>query len=197
ARRHARRPRHDPRSAVRDGRLARPRADDHRHRRDRRRDGRPDRARRSGPLGQPAALAHPRAGPGGDGRGRRHRLRSRRPGRRGRSERGVEKFSGLRAIRAIERGQSAALVLDATTGVTAQDTHVAGYVQEAKKGLVIVVNKWDLIEKDNRTIQEYTAMVRRELNFVDWAPLLFASAVSGQRTGRILELANEVQVERD
>ena len=117
--------------------------------------------------------------------------------RRGRIGQGVEKFSVIRAIRAIERAEVAVLVIDATSGVTAQDTHVAGYVQEAKKGLVIAVNKWDLIEKDNHTTQAYTAIVHRELNFVDWAPILFTSAVSGQRTGRILELVREVQDQRD
>jgi GTP-binding protein len=117
--------------------------------------------------------------------------------RRGRIEQGVEKFSVLRAVRAIERAEVAVLVIDAVDGVTAQDTHVAGYVQEAKKGLVIAVNKWDLIEKSNQTTLDYTAMIQRDLNFVDWAPMVFVSAESGQRTGRILELARDVQAERD
>lgn len=117
--------------------------------------------------------------------------------RRGRIEQGVEKFSVMRAVRAIERAEIAVLVLDATAGVTAQDTHVAGYVQEAKKGLIIAVNKWDLVEKDSRTAQEYTAVIRRDLNFVDWAPLVFISALTGQRAPKVLELAWEVQTERD
>jgi GTP-binding protein len=117
--------------------------------------------------------------------------------RRGRIENGVEKFSVLRAVRAIERAEIAILVLDAVDGVTAQDTHVAGYVQEAKKGLVIAVNKWDLLEKDNSTVPEYTTMIRRDLNFVDWAPLVFISALTGQRAPKILELADAVQAERD
>jgi GTP-binding protein len=117
--------------------------------------------------------------------------------RRGRIEQGVEKFSVLRAVRAIERAEVALLVLDATSGVTAQDTHVAGYVQEAKKGLVIAVNKWDLVEKDNYTVQEYTTEIRRDLNFVDWAPLVFISALTGQRAPRLLELAWEAQASRD
>lgn len=117
--------------------------------------------------------------------------------RRGRIEQGVEKFSVLRAVRAIERAEVALLVLDATSGVTAQDTHVAGYVQEAKKGLVIAVNKWDLVEKDNYTVQEYTTEIRRDLNFVDWAPLVFISAMTGQRAPRLLELAWEAQASRD
>jgi len=117
--------------------------------------------------------------------------------RRGRIEQGVEKFSVLRAVRAVERAEVAILVLDATSGVTAQDTHIAGYVQEAKKGLVIVVNKWDLIEKDNQTTIEYTAQIRRDLNFVDWAPIVFVSAMTGQRAPRILDLAYAAQNERD
>jgi GTPase len=109
--------------------------------------------------------------------------------RRGRIEQGVEKFSVLRAVRAIERAEVAILVIDATAGVTAQDTHIAGYVQEAKKGLVIAVNKWDLVEKDNNTAQDYTAVIHRELNFVDWAPIVFVSALTGQRSPRVLDLA--------
>ena len=117
--------------------------------------------------------------------------------RRGRIEQGVEKFSVIRAVRAIERAEVAILVIDAVDGVTAQDTHVAGYIQEAKKGLIIAVNKWDLLEKDNDTAIEYTAIVRRDLNFVDWAPIVFTSALTGQRAPRLLDLAWEAQAERD
>ncbi|MFN8524505.1 MAG: ribosome biogenesis GTPase Der [Chloroflexota bacterium] len=117
--------------------------------------------------------------------------------RRGRVEQGVEKFSVLRAVRAIERAEVAVLVIDAVEGPTAQDTHVAGYVQEAKKGLLVAVNKWDLIEKDNHTTQEYSRRVRRDLIFVDWAPLVFISALTGQRVTRILEMARAIQTERD
>ena len=117
--------------------------------------------------------------------------------RRGKIGPGVEKFSVLRAVRAIERAQVAVLLIDATDGVTAQDTHVAGYVQEAAKGLIIAVNKWDLVEKDNQTAQEYTAIVRRDLSFVPWAPLVFISAETGQRARKVIELAVEAQAARD
>jgi GTPase len=117
--------------------------------------------------------------------------------RRGRIDRGVEQFSVLRAVRAIERAEVAVLVVDAVDGVTAQDSHVAGYVQEARKGLIIAVNKWDLIEKDNRTAREFTAGIRRDLGFVEWAPIVLLSAKTGQRVQRILELARAVQAERD
>jgi GTP-binding protein len=117
--------------------------------------------------------------------------------RRGRIEQGVEKFSVLRAVRAIERAGVAILVIDAVDGITAQDTHVAGYVQEARKGLVIAVNKWDLLEKDNHTVPEFTARIRRDLSFVEWAPILFMSALTGQRVRRVLDVARAVQAERD
>lgn len=116
--------------------------------------------------------------------------------RRGRIERGVERFSVMRAVRAVERCDVAILVLDAVDGVTAQDTHVAGYVQEARKGLLVVLNKWDLVEKDAQVADSYTAMVRRELNFVDYAPLLFVSATTGRGVDRILPAAREIARER-
>jgi GTP-binding protein len=116
--------------------------------------------------------------------------------RRGRVAPGVEKFSVLRAVRAIERADVAVLLLDATEGVLKQDTHVAQYVDEAAKGLILAINKWDLVEKHGRIQQEYTDQVRQELKFADWAPILFISAKSGQRTGRITETALEIQAER-
>ncbi len=116
--------------------------------------------------------------------------------RRGAVAPGVEKFSVLRAVRAIERCDVAVLVIDAAEGVRAQDTHVAGYVDEAAKGMVVAVNKWDLVEKHGKVQQEYVAMVRRELKFADWAPLLFVSARTRQRVDRVLELARAIQRER-
>ncbi len=116
--------------------------------------------------------------------------------RRGRVAPGVEKFSVLRAVRAIERADVAVLLLDATEGVLKQDTHVAQYVDEAAKGLILAVNKWDLVEKHGRIQQEYTDQLRQELKFADWAPILFISAKSGQRIWRIVETALEIQSER-
>jgi GTPase len=116
--------------------------------------------------------------------------------RRGKIVPGVEKFSVLRAVRAIERADVAILVLDAVEGIRAQDTHVAGYVDEAAKGLVVAVNKWDLVEKHGRVQEEYTAAVRRDLKFADWAPLLFVSAKTRQRVQRVIEVAGAVQAER-
>jgi GTP-binding protein len=99
--------------------------------------------------------------------------------RRGRIVPGVEKFSVLRAVRAIERADVAVLLIDATEGVLAQDTHIAGYVEEAARGLIVAVNKWDLVEKTPRAQQEYTVVLRRELKFADWAPVVFLSAKTG------------------
>ena len=116
--------------------------------------------------------------------------------RRGRIAPGVEKFSVLRAVRAIERADVAVLLIDATEGVLAQDTHVAGFVEEAARGLIIAINKWDLVEKHPKTQQEYTATIRRELKFADWAPVLFISAKTGQRVTRVIDRALEVQQQR-
>jgi GTPase len=116
--------------------------------------------------------------------------------RSGRIERGIEKYSVLRALRAIERCDVAMLLIDAVEGVTAQDTHIAGMIIEAKKGVAILVNKWDAIEKDNQTYKAFEAQVREAFKFIDYAPILFISALEGQRTGRIVQLAREIQDQR-
>lgn len=112
--------------------------------------------------------------------------------RRGRIERGVEQFSVIRAMNAIERADVALLVIDAELGVTEQDEHIAGYVIEEYKSLAIVVNKWDSLEKDSNTLVEFTRSVRERLHFVPYAPLLFISALTGQRIHQVLETANRV-----
>lgn len=116
--------------------------------------------------------------------------------RRGKIEPGVEKYSVLRSMRAIERADVALLIVDATTGITAQDLHIAGYVLEAWKSCIVIINKWDAIEKDTFTMQEYTKKIRYELNFMDYVPLLFISAQTGQRVDQVLPLALQVQEER-
>ncbi|NMC52494.1 MAG: ribosome biogenesis GTPase Der [Chloroflexi bacterium] len=116
--------------------------------------------------------------------------------RRGKVEPGVEKYSVLRAMRAIERADVALLVIDATTGITAQDTHIAGFILEAWKSTVVVVNKWDAVEKDNETMNLYTQKIRQELNFMDYVPILFISAKTGKRVDQVLPMALRVQEER-
>ncbi len=116
--------------------------------------------------------------------------------RRGKVEPGVEKYSVLRAMQAIERSDVALLLIDATAGITAQDTHIAGYILDNWKSTVVVVNKWDAIVKDTHTMNEHTAQVRRELNFMDYVPILFISALTGQRVEQVLPMALRVQEER-
>jgi GTP-binding protein len=116
--------------------------------------------------------------------------------RRGRIEQGIEHFSVLRSMRAIDRSDVVLLVVDATEGFTAQDLHIAGFVEEQKKGIVIVVNKWDLIEKDSHTMDEYRDEAKRQLDFLPYAPLVFISAKFGQRVQNVLEMALLVEAER-
>lgn len=116
--------------------------------------------------------------------------------RRGRVAPGIERYCVIRALRAIRRADVALLLLDAAEGVTEQDAHVAGYVVEEGKGLVLVVNKWDLVDKDTYTTQDYTREIRRELKFVAYAPLIFVSALTGRRVGKTIELALQVQQAR-
>jgi GTPase len=116
--------------------------------------------------------------------------------RRGKVEPGVEKYSVLRTMRAIERADVALLLVDATTGITAQDAHIAGYVLDAWKSAVILVNKWDAIPKDTYTMDEFTKTVRQELNFMSYTPVLFISALTGQRVDQVMPMALRVQEER-
>jgi GTPase len=116
--------------------------------------------------------------------------------RRGKVNPGVEKYSVLRSMKAIERADVVLLMIDAQEGITAQDTHIAGYILEAWKSCVVLVNKWDAIEKDSYTMDAYTKKVRQELNFMEYVPLLFISAKTGQRVEQVLPLALRVQEER-
>ncbi len=116
--------------------------------------------------------------------------------RRGKIEVGVEKYSVIRSMKAIERADVALLLIDAETGITAQDAHIAGFIQDAWKSAIILVNKWDAIEKDTFTIEDYKQVVRQKLNFMDYAPLLFISAKTGQRVNQVLSTAIQVGEER-
>ena len=109
----------------------------------------------------------------------------------------AEKYSTMRALRAISRADVAILLLDAKDGLTAQDAHVAGYVVEEGRGLVIAVNKWDIVEdKTHKSFDEFVTTLRRELPFIDYAPVVSISALTGQRVQRVLELAVDVWGER-
>ncbi len=106
--------------------------------------------------------------------------------KRGKIDQGIEKYSVLRALRSISRADVVLLLLDASTGVTEQDTHVAGYILDEAKSVIVLVNKWDLVEKDSYTMLEYEKRVRNELKFMSWVPVLFISALSGQRVGKVI-----------
>jgi GTP-binding protein len=109
----------------------------------------------------------------------------------------AERYSTLRALKAVDRADVAILVIDAFEGLTSQDAHVAGFVAEEGRGLVIALNKWDLLaEKTDRSFDEYVVAMRREVPFLDFAPVVSISAKTGQRVGRALELAVDVWGER-
>ena len=116
--------------------------------------------------------------------------------RRGRIETGIEQYSVLRAMRAIDRADVAILVTDGPEGISMQDTHIAGYILEAGKGVIVAVNKWDLVTKGPHTTDEYSKLVRTELNFMDYVPFLFISAKTGQRVDRLIDLALKIKAER-
>ncbi len=109
----------------------------------------------------------------------------------------AERFSTLRALRAISRADVAILVIDAVEGLTAQDAHIAGYVVDEGKGLMVVVNKWDLLlEKTDRTFDQYVEWIRHEAPFLDFAPVMSISAKTGQRVDHVLEAAIDIWGER-
>ncbi len=116
--------------------------------------------------------------------------------RRGKIIPGVEKYSVIRSLRAIEQADVSLLMIDAGSGISAQDTHIAGFILEARKSAVVLVNKWDAIEKDGFTMEAFSQRIRSELNFMDYVPMLFISAKTGQRVDQVLPLALKVQEER-
>ena len=104
----------------------------------------------------------------------------------------IEKYSNLRSISAIDRADVVLILIDANEGVTEQDTKIAGLAHEAGKACIIVVNKWDLVEKDTHTMDKMTQEVRQGLSYMPYAPILFISAKTGQRVDRLYELINYV-----
>ena len=112
--------------------------------------------------------------------------------RKSRVDERVEKFSVMRAQLAIERADVCLIMIDARDGVTEQDTKIAGLAHEAGKASIIVVNKWDLVEKETGTMEKMRKDIMRDLSFMSYAPIIFISAMTGQRTDRIYELINFV-----
>ncbi len=115
--------------------------------------------------------------------------------RRGKVEVGIERYSVARALRAISRADVALLITEATEAITAQDTHIAGYIQEAFKGMVLVVNKWDLVE-EMADRSQWTRETRQRLRFMPYVPILFISAKYGRGIDDVLNAAREIFEER-
>lgn len=104
----------------------------------------------------------------------------------------VERYSVVRTLAAVDRSDICVLVIDATEGVTEQDTKIAGYAHDNGKAIIIAINKWDLIEKDNKTVRNFERDIREKLSFISYAPIIFISAKTGQRVNKLLELINLV-----
>lgn len=116
--------------------------------------------------------------------------------RRGKIEPGIEKYSVMRSMRAIEKADVSLLMIDATQGISMQDAHIAGYILDEWKSVVVIVNKWDAIEKDSFTMQSYNEMIQKQLKFMNYVPILYISALTNQRVNQVLPMALKVQEER-
>lgn len=104
----------------------------------------------------------------------------------------IEKYSNMRSINAIDRADVCLILIDANEGVTEQDTKIAGLAHEAGKACIIVVNKWDAVEKDTHTMDRFTESIRKDLSYMTYAPVIFISALTGQRVDKLFELINYV-----
>lgn len=104
----------------------------------------------------------------------------------------VERYSVIRTLASVDRSDVCVLIIDATSGVTEQDTKIAGYAHEQGKAIIIAINKWDLIEKENKTTRQFEKSIRDSLGFILYAPIIFVSAKTGQRMNDLLKLINTV-----
>ncbi len=104
----------------------------------------------------------------------------------------IERYSVVRTLAAVDRSNICVLVIDALEGITEQDTKIAGYAHDNGKGMIIAVNKWDLIDKDTQTVNEFTKDIREKLGFIIYAPIVFISALTGQRVNKLLQMINLV-----
>jgi GTP-binding protein len=116
--------------------------------------------------------------------------------RKGKTELRAEKLSVVMARKHLERADVAVLLLDATQGVTKQDATIGGYAHTSGRSLILAVNKWDAVKKDTHSMEAWTRAVRRRLKFLDYVPLVFLSALTGQRLGRLRQLVSEVSAAR-
>jgi len=112
------------------------------------------------------------------------------------TEAGIERYSVIRSIRAIERADIIAVILDASEGVTAQDTHLAGFARDEAKGILLVVNKWDLVPQTSQVKEEWTLQVREEFKFIPYSPLLFVSAKQRWQISDIVNTVFQISEQR-
>ena len=112
--------------------------------------------------------------------------------KRGKIYEAIDKYAALRALRAIYNSDVAILVIDGAKGITEQDKHVVGYAVEAKKAIIIVVNKWDLVKKDNNTQNEFTKNIKKEFKFLDYAPIIYLSALNKTKINDLFKLIDLV-----
>lgn len=112
--------------------------------------------------------------------------------KRGKIYEAIDKYAALRALRAIDGSDVCLLVIDGNEGIKEQDKHVVGYAIEAKKAIIIIVNKWDLVKKDNNTMNEFTKEIRKEFKFLDYAPVIYTSAINKLRIDDIFDTLEKV-----
>lgn len=112
--------------------------------------------------------------------------------KRGKVFESIERYSVIRSLTAIERADVCLMLIDGKEGVSEQDSKIAGYIHDQGRAAVIIVNKWDIVEKDDKTIDRYKSEIRNKLSFMDYSPILFISALTGQRVNKVLELVNYV-----
>ncbi|TVS95528.1 ribosome biogenesis GTPase Der, partial [Enterococcus durans] len=117
--------------------------------------------------------------------------------KRGKVYENTEKYSVMRAMRAIDRSDIVLMVLNAEEGIREQDKRVAGYAHEAGRGVIIVVNKWDLVEKETNTMRDFEQEIREEFRYLDYAPIVFVSAVTKQRLERLPEMIEDVSMNQN
>ncbi|MCQ2572031.1 MAG: GTP-binding protein, partial [Alphaproteobacteria bacterium] len=116
--------------------------------------------------------------------------------KRGKIEQGIEKYRLIRTLNSIEKCDVGIILMDAEEGVTAQDTKIAGMLHEKGKGAILAMNKWDLIEKDNKTMKKFEDDMNEEFKYMDYASKMFISAKTGQRVNKIFEEIDKIYENR-
>jgi GTP-binding protein len=154
-------------------------------------------------IGRPRAIVHPTAGTTRDAldtpfvrEGRRYIfIDTAGIRRKGKVTQRLEKYSAIKALKSLERGDVALVLLDGFEGLTDQDARIAEFAEESGRAIILAVNKWDLVQKDTHTLGEYEDRIRMEMKTLDYIPILFISALKGQRVGKIFETIDRVFAE--